>query len=95
VAAGAVLGRTVRGRAWAMLGAGIVTPVLLVGEIWNSPQLESVRDRGAPALAAACVGLAVVGGLAWLFARHPAVLGVAALGALPFRVPVQSGGSTS
>ena len=87
LAAGAVLGRTVRGRAWAMLGALIVTPVLLVGEIWNSPQMESVRDRGALALAAACVGLAVMGGLAWLFARRPGVLGVAALAALPFRMP--------
>jgi hypothetical protein len=95
LAAGAVLGRTVRGRAWAMLGALVVTPVLLVGEIWNSPQLESVRDRGAPALAAAVVAAAAVGGLAWLFARRPEVLGVAALAALPFRVPVQSGGSTS
>src|SRR3954471_24728134 len=95
LAAGAVLGRTVRGRAWAMLGAAILTPVLLVGEIWNSPQLESVRDRGVVALAAACVGVAAMGGLAWLFARRPTVLGVAALAALPFRVPVQSGGSTA
>jgi hypothetical protein len=95
LAAGAVLGRTVRGRAWAMLGALVVTPVLLVGEIWNSPQLESVRDRGALALVAAAAGAAVVGGLAWLFARRPGLMGVAALAALPFRVPVQSGGSTS
>ncbi len=95
LAAGAVLGRTVRGRAWAMLGALIVTPVLLVGEIWNSPQMESVRDKGALALVAAGVAAVVVGALAWLFARRPGVLGVAALAALPFRVPVQSGGSTS
>src|ERR1700754_4255483 len=95
LAAGAVLGRTVRGRAWAMLGALVVTPVLLVGEIWNSPQLESVRDRGALALVAAVVAAVAVGGLAWLFARRPGLMGVPALPALPFRVPVQSGGSTS
>jgi O-antigen ligase len=94
-AAGAVLGRTVRGRAWAMLGALVLTPVLLISEIWNSPQLESVRHRGALALVAACVGVACVGALAWLFARRPGVLGVAALATLPFRIPVQSGGSTS
>jgi hypothetical protein len=35
LAAGAVLGRTMRGRAWAMLGALVLTPVLLLGEIWN------------------------------------------------------------
>src|SRR3954451_10996550 len=95
LAAGAVLGRTVRGRAWAMLGALVLTPVLLVAEIWDSPQVESVRSRGPLALVAACVGLAAVGGLAWLFARRPGVLGVLALAALPFRVPVQAGGSTA
>jgi len=93
--AGAVVARTVRGRAWAMLGALVLTPVLLLSEIWNSPQLESARNRGALALVAACVGLACMGALAWLFARRPGVLGVAALATLPFRVPVQSGGSTS
>jgi hypothetical protein len=95
LAAGAVLGRTVRGRAWAMLGALVLTPVLLVAEIWSSPQLESLRARGGLALVAACVGLACMAALAWVFARRPAVLGVAALAALPFRVPVQSGGSTA
>ena len=78
-----------------MLGALVLTPVLLLAEIWNSPQLESVRDRGSLALAAAAVGLAAMGALAFLFARRPAVLGVAALAALPFRIPVQSGGSTA
>ena len=93
LAAGAVLGRTVRGRAWAMLGALVLTPVLLVAEIWNSPQVESVRDRG----------VAGAGGgrgrrsrrwpaLAWLFARRPGRASASlALAALPFRVPVAGG----
>jgi O-antigen ligase len=95
LAAAAVLGRTVRGRAWAMLGALVLTPVLLVGEIWNSPQVETVRDRGVLGLVAAAVGLAAMGGLAWLFARRPGFFAVLALAALPFRVPVQAGGSTA
>jgi O-antigen ligase len=95
LAAGAVLGRTVRGRAWAMLGALVLTPVLLVAEIWNSPQIESVRDRGVVGVGAAVVGLAAGGALAWLFARRPGFLAVIALAALPFRVPVQAGGSTA
>ncbi|MBE2316882.1 O-antigen ligase family protein [Solirubrobacter sp. CPCC 204708] len=95
LAAAAVLGRTVRGRAWAMLGALVLTPVLLVGEIWNSPQVESVRDRGPLALAAAAIGVAAMGGLAWLFARRPGFFAVLALAALPFRVPIQAGGSTA
>jgi O-antigen ligase len=95
LAAAAVLAGTVRARAWAMLGALVLTPVLLVAEIWNSPQVESVRASGPLALAAAAVGLAAMAGLAWLFARRPGLLGVAALAALPFRVPVQAGGSTA
>lgn len=94
-AAAAVLGRTVRGRAWAMLFALIITPVLLVGEIWNSPQVESIRDRPALGLAAAGVGVVAMGGLAFLFARRPGFFAVLALAALPFRVPVEAGGSTA
>jgi O-antigen ligase len=95
LAAGAVLGRTVRGRAWGMLGALVLTPVLLVAEIWHSPQIESVRANGALTAAAAAAGLIAMGGLAWLFARRPGFLGVLALAALPFRIPVQAGGSTA
>ena len=96
LAAGAVLGRTVRGRAWAMLGALVLTPVLLVGG-----DLELAADRvGARAGRA---GRRRGRGrrsprwaaLAWLFARRPGFLGVLALAALPFRVPVQAGGSTA
>ena len=95
LAAGAVLGRTVRGRAWAMLGALVLTPVVLVSEIWDSPQVASVRERGLLAVVAAVVALAAVAALAWLFARRPGLLGVLALAALPFRIPVQAGGSTA
>jgi hypothetical protein len=95
LAAGAVLGRTVRGRAWAMLGALVLTPVVLVAEIWESPQVESIRSQGIAGAAAAAVGLAAVAALAWLFARRPGFLAVLALAALPFRLPVQAGGSTA
>ncbi len=95
LAAGAVLGRTVRGRAYAMLGALLLTPVLLVAEIWNSPQLDNVRERTVVAGAAAGAGLVLLAGLAWLFSRRPGVFGVLALAALPFRIPVQAGGTTA
>ena len=64
LAAGAVLGRTLRGRAFAMLGALALTPVLLVAEIWHSPQLGSARAHPGPAAAAAVVGLGVLAALA-------------------------------
>jgi O-antigen ligase len=95
LAALAVLARWERGRAWAMLGALVLTPVLLVAEIWDSPQLESIRARGSLAAIVAAAAVVAMGGLAWLFARRPGLLAVLALAALPFRVPVQAGGSTA
>jgi hypothetical protein len=95
LAAAAVLGRTIRGRAYAMLGALLLTPVLLLAEIWHSPQLDSVRERTVVAGSAAGAGLVLLAGLAWLFSRRPGVFGVLALAALPFRIPVQAGGTTA
>jgi O-antigen ligase len=95
LAAGAVLARTVRGRAYALLGALLLTPVLLVAEIWHSPQLDSARERTALAGAAAGAGVVLLAALAFLFSRRPGVFGVLALAALPFRIPVQAGGSTA
>ena len=93
-AAGAVLGAPVRGRAWAMLGALVLTPVLLLGR--SGTRRSSNRfATAARGVGRGGVGLACVG-RAGLAVRAPAgVLRVAALAALPFRVPVQSGGSAS
>jgi O-antigen ligase len=96
LAAAAILARSSRGRAWAMLGALALTPVLLVLSIWEAPQLAAVREHTLPALAGALVGGAcVVVPLALLFARHRAALALAALATLPFRVPIEAGGSTA
>jgi hypothetical protein len=96
LAATAILGRTSAARAWATLGALALTPVLLIVSIWESPQLELVRDHPLPALGGGVVAAAlVVGPLAVLFARRPAFLPLVALAALPFRVPVEAGGSTA
>ena len=96
LAATAILGRTSAARAWAMLGALALTPVLLILSIWETPQLETVREHPLPALAGGALAAAlVVGPLAVLFSRRPAFLPLAALAALPFRVPVEAGGSTA
>jgi O-antigen ligase len=96
LAAAAILARSSRGRAWAMLGALALTPVLLVLSIWEAPQLAAVREHTLPALAGALVvGACVVGPLALLFARHRAALALTALATLPFRVPIEAGGSTA
>src|SRR5689334_21953380 len=95
LAAAAVLATPVRGRALAMLGALALTPVLLLAEIWDTPQVADLREETAFAAALLGGGLAVVAGLALLLVRRPSVLAALALAALPFRVPIESGGSTA
>ena len=96
LAAAAILARGTRARACAMLGALVLTPVLLVLSIWETPQLETVRDHTVPAVAGGgAVAVLVTAALALLFTRRRAALPLAALAALPFRVPVEAGGSTA
>jgi O-antigen ligase len=91
----ALVVRAPRRRAAAMAGALVLAPVLLVADIWDSPQLEVVRDHPLAAAAAAAVAVALLGALAGLMARRPFVLPLLALAALPFRVPIEVGGTTS
>ncbi len=91
----AVLARPVRRRAAAMLGALVVSPLLLLTEIWESPQLTALRDRPLLAIGALVAGAVVVGVLSAVFARRPAAFAVAAIAALPFRVPIEVGGETA
>jgi putative inorganic carbon (hco3(-)) transporter len=84
-----------RRRALAMSGALVLAPVLLVADIWDSPQLATARHHPAAAAVAALLALGALGALATLMARRPSVLPLLALAALPFRVPIQVGGTTS
>lgn len=93
--AAAFVARDPRVRALAMLAALVVTPVLLVGELWDSEQLDVVRDRPLAAAAAGLAGLATVCALAAFVLRRPAALPLLAIGALPFRVPVEAGGDSA
>ncbi len=95
LAAVVVLAPSTRVRALAMLGALVLTPVLLVADIWDTPQFEPVRNRPALAAAAGVVALVAVGVAAWLIDRRPWLLALGATVALPFRVPIESGGQTS
>jgi O-antigen ligase len=84
-----------RVRACAMLATLILTPVLLAIDVWHTSQLTHLRHH--PLLAAlACVGaLIVVLALAALIHRRPAAFPLLAVLALPFRLPVSTGGGTS
>jgi putative inorganic carbon (hco3(-)) transporter len=95
LAAVVLLHRSPRVRAAAMLAALVLTPVLLVANIWSTPQFEPLRDRPLLALAAAVGGLVVLVLGALALRRRPELLALAAAAALPFRVPIDSGGDTS
>jgi O-antigen ligase len=84
-----------RRRAAAVLAALIVTPTLLAVDIWHTSQLTHLRNQPAKAAAAVVLALAVVAALAVLVHRRPNVFPLAAVFALPFRLPISSGGSTS
>jgi putative inorganic carbon (hco3(-)) transporter len=95
LAAAALLARDPRQRALAMSGALLLAPVLLLTDIWDSPQLAVVRDHPLPSAVGGVVAIGVVVALALLMARHALVLPLLALAALPFRVPIEVGGTTS
>jgi O-antigen ligase len=82
-------------RATAMLIALALVPVLVIGEVWDSPQFRTVRDHGALSVAAACAGIVLIGLLARLFLRRPNALPLLAVAALPFRIPLNVGGETA
>lgn len=93
--AAALLAPDVRARAPAMLGALVLSPVLLLSDIWSSPQLRVVHRHPLLALVGAIVGLAVLAALAMVIARRPPLLALLSVLALPFRVPIQAGGKAS
>jgi O-antigen ligase len=95
LAAAAVLVRSSRLRALAMAGALVLTPALLVAHIWDAPQFAPFRWSPLIALGAAVAGIGLLAGAAVLIDRRPAVLPVAALVALPFRVPIEAGGASA
>lgn len=94
LAAGLAL-RAKRARDGCVVAAALLTPVLLVAEVSNSDAFTSLVDRPAVLAVLAVAGLVGVGALAALFVRVPTALPLAAVAALPFRIPVALGGSTS
>jgi O-antigen ligase len=95
LAAAVLLAGSARPRAWSMTGALVLTPVLLVANIWSTPQFEPLRNRPVVLLAGVGGALMVLALGAWAVHRRPELLALAAAAALPFRVPIESGGDTA
>jgi putative inorganic carbon (hco3(-)) transporter len=95
LAATALLAREKRAAAAATLGALVLAPTLLLADIWHSPQLSAVHRHPALAAVAGLCALAVVVALGGWLASRRELLGVLAVLAVPFRIPIQAGGTTS
>ncbi len=94
--AGAVIvGREPARRAWAMLGALVLAPTLLLADIWHSPQLSIVHRHPLEAAIGAAVLVALVIALAALLVRRPRLVAPLAVAALPFRIPISAGGNAA
>lgn len=95
LAAVALLAPATRLRAMAILGCTVLSPALLLADIWHSPHVSAIRHHPLEAVAVALVALVVIAALARLIAGRPWLLGFLAVLALPFRVPVSAGGGTA
>jgi O-antigen ligase len=91
----ALLASVARVRAAAVLGLLVLTPAVLVGQVWNSAQFATIRDHSAAAALAALIGAGLLVVAAWALRKKPVVLPALALGVLPFRIPIESGGTTT
>jgi O-antigen ligase len=95
LAAAAVLAPVARWRAVAMLGALALTPAILISHISGTDQWQTLSRHPAVLAAAAIAAAAAVVALAVVFHRRPAAVALAAVAALPFRIPISVGGSTA
>lgn len=95
LAAAVLLVRGDRRRSAAMLAAIILVPVLLVANIWSTPQFAPLRDRPLLALGAAAGGALILALGALAIRRAPELVALAAAATLPFRIPIESGGDTA
>ena len=98
LAAVALLGRRGLGppaRALAMLGALVLAPVLLLSDIWSSPQLHIVHRHPLEAVVGAAVVVAALIAAAAVIARRQWLVAPLAVFALPFRVPISTGAATA
>jgi O-antigen ligase len=99
VAAGAVILALLHprpsGRAGGMVAGLVLAPVLLLAAIWHSPQLGILHRHPLVAAGIGVAGLALVVAAAALIVRRPSWLAPLVVLALPFRIPIEAGGTTS
>jgi O-antigen ligase len=95
VVAGTFLLRQHRARAIAAVLSLALAPLLVVIELWDSSQIRSLRDAPGKAAVVAVAATLAVFLLAELFRRKPGLLPLAAVLALPIRIPLETGGGSA
>ncbi len=93
--AGAILLPPGRPRALLMLAAMVLFPVLIAGDQWHTAQIVDLRHDEGRIIALLALAAAAVGVLGYAFRRWPALMSLAIVFALPFRVPLHAGGDTA
>ncbi len=71
LAGGAILARSDVQRAWAMLGAMVLAPALLLDDVWQSSALSVVHRHPLEAAVGAALALAILAVAACLIHRCP------------------------
>ncbi len=94
-AAAAILVPAGRVRSVAMLAALVLFPVLILGDQWHSHRIVELRNSPSHIAAGLLVGALAVLALTYVFRRWPVLLPLAIVAALPFRIPLQSGGESA
>ena len=94
-AGGALLLRDARGRAAAMALALVLAAILIAADSWDDERFRDLREHTALLAGAGLAGAAVIAGLAIVIRRRPEALPLIAVAALPFRVPIESGGDSA
>ncbi len=94
-AAVAILLPAGRLRASAMLAALVLIPILILGDQWDSRQIADLRDDTFGFVSFGYLAVVATLLLAAIFDRWPFAMPLAIVAALPFRVPLESGGDTA
>jgi putative inorganic carbon (hco3(-)) transporter len=84
-----------RQRSVAMVVAMGLFPILILGDQWHTTRIVALRHDEARIVALLLVGAVAVGALTYLFRRWPVLMPLAIVFAIPFRVPLHSGGDTA
>jgi O-antigen ligase len=93
--AAAILLPPSRARSGLMVLALVLFPVLILGDQWHTHQIVDLRESTGRLVALLAVGAVAVAALATVFRRWPVLLPLAIVAALPFRVPLHSGGDSA